>query len=130
VSLTFHPYEKEAIKIVFEAGKVLEFCHLEVEGKLRGKRVALSIGVMERLDRMNWSEGEKTAFATELYGSLVNSFPFDKDIAFGLNQLHKAGYPNAAEAIALTADFYQFQFDLHDLRRWEDCVNVHQSVLA
>jgi hypothetical protein len=130
MSLTFHPYKKESIAIVFQAGEVLEFCHLEVDEKVKGKRVALSLGVVERLTEMSLGEDERLAFANELYASLVNSLPLDKDIANGLNKLHKDGYPNAAEAIALTADFYQFQFDVHDLRRWQDCVNVHRSVLA
>jgi hypothetical protein len=128
--LTYHPYLNEKIEITFTKGESLEFATLNVGGVTKKYDTqALSLGVVERLSNVQWLEGEENYFAVEVYSSLVNNTPLNEQVAYSIKKAHVDGFPNAAEALTLLSDFYQFKFDYHTLRYWADAVNVNSSLL-
>ena len=128
--LVYHPYLDEEISITFTAGNSLDFVSLNVRGRTKNYDIqALSIGIVERLNNTQWLEGEETYFAVEVYSSLVNNNPLNEQVAYSINKAHVDGFPNAAKALSLLADFYQFKFDYHTLHYWQDAVNVNSYLL-
>lgn len=124
--LVIHPYNGQS-KIVFFEGtsneRKLEFALFQFGNKK--VQYVFASGLINRLKEIlqNVSELEEQELAKILHSMMVNTSALDEGYKH-VNDLHKDGFPNAAEAIDLCAYFYEQMIDSHDLARMKAIVEA------
>lgn len=124
--LVIHLYNGKSTITFFEGvspAQNMEFAIFQFGDKKR--RYVFSYGLVNRLKTIisSISELEMKALTEVLHILMTNSHPLSEGYEY-INDLHKEGFPSAAEAIDLAANFYERIVDDSDLSKMKAIVTA------